>query len=247
MLCPGLQIRLPQACQRDDRAVGDRRSLLEAHPGRLVRHRAALPRADVLGVCPGLDAEDLVTDLELGDGGPDRLDHARQLAAKDRPLRPQEAVKMREKNGCGARQPQSDRLTVVAWMRTRISSSFGTGFSTSASRSTSGGPYRSWTTALIPPWRVDRQDDIAHLLPGLDVPGRLDDVLQRVAAVDHGKVLPRLDEALDKTDVLRLPVRQRERDPLVAHDRRPEREREIQQLVGRREDAARLQRRLQRR
>ena len=56
---------------------------------------------------------------------------------------------MREKNGCGVRQPQSERLTVVAWIRTRISSSFGTGLSTSASRRTSGGPYLSWTIALM--------------------------------------------------------------------------------------------------
>ena len=49
-------------------------------------------------------------------------------------------VKTREKNGCAARQPQSDRFTVVARTRISISSSFGTGFSTSASRSTSGGP-----------------------------------------------------------------------------------------------------------
>src|SRR5215207_6510922 len=52
-------------------------------------------------------------------------------------------------NGFALRQPQSDRLTVVEWILTRTSSSFGTGRSTSSSRRTSGGPYLSWTTALI--------------------------------------------------------------------------------------------------
>ena len=35
-----------------------------------------------------LDAEDAVADLELGDGGADRLDLAGQLDAEDPPLRP---------------------------------------------------------------------------------------------------------------------------------------------------------------
>ena len=55
----------------------------------------------------------------------------------------------REKKGCGFRQPQSDRVTVVAWTLTRTSSSFGVGRSTSSSRRTSGGPYLSWTTARM--------------------------------------------------------------------------------------------------
>ncbi len=52
-------------------------------------------------------------------------------------------VKYRVKNGFALRQPQSVRLTVVAWILTSTSSSFGTGRSTSSSRWTSGGPYRS--------------------------------------------------------------------------------------------------------
>jgi hypothetical protein len=52
-------------------------------------------------------------------------------------------VKKRVKNGSASRQPQSDRLTVVAWILTSTSSSLGTGRSTSASRRTSGGPYFS--------------------------------------------------------------------------------------------------------
>src|SRR5918996_1129250 len=47
------------------------------------------------------------------------------------------------------RSPQSVRVTVVAWTLMRTSSAPGTGASTSTSRSTSGDPYRSWTTALI--------------------------------------------------------------------------------------------------
>ena len=65
--------------------------------------------------------------------------------------RPQEAGEdAREERVRCARKPQSDRFTVVATIRMRISSSFGTGLSTSASRRTSGGPYLSWTTALMP-------------------------------------------------------------------------------------------------
>src|SRR6266508_4950679 len=43
----------------------------------------------------------------------------------------------------------SPRVMVETWTLTSTSSSFGTGRSTSATRSTSGGPYRSWTTALM--------------------------------------------------------------------------------------------------
>ena len=49
------------------RAVADRRRLLEAHGRRLVRQRAALADADVLGVrAVPAQAEDLVADGELG-------------------------------------------------------------------------------------------------------------------------------------------------------------------------------------
>src|SRR6186997_2121413 len=78
-------------------------------------------------------------------------------------------VKKREKNGSAARKPQSVRLTVVARTLTRTSSSFGFGRSISSTRRTSGGPYRSNTTAfidslpLVAAWRaVDR----AALAPG---------------------------------------------------------------------------------
>jgi hypothetical protein len=58
-------------------------------------------------------------------------------------------VKKRVMNSSADRSPQSVRVTVVAWILTRTSSSLGTGRSTSSSRRTSGGPYLSWTTALM--------------------------------------------------------------------------------------------------
>src|SRR5438876_778827 len=44
------------------------------------------------------------------------------------------------------------------------------------------------------PVAAHRQHDIAGLLPGFDIRGRLDHLLQRVATIDHRPVLPRLDE-----------------------------------------------------
>ena len=53
---------------------------------------AALSRAQTYSAwAPGLDAEDLVAGLERRDGRAHGLDHACELAAEDRPLRPQEA------------------------------------------------------------------------------------------------------------------------------------------------------------
>src|SRR5215213_3181994 len=66
-------------------------------------------------------------------------------------------VKNRLMNGFALRQPQSDRVTVVACTRTRTWSSFGTGRSTSSIRRTSGGPYLSWTTALMVPFVLARR------------------------------------------------------------------------------------------
>ncbi len=45
---------------------------------------------------------------------------------------------------------QSPDVTVVAWIRIRISPSFGVGFSTYRNSTTSGGPYRSYTIAFMP-------------------------------------------------------------------------------------------------
>ncbi len=51
-----------------------------------MRQRGALPHADELRVrAVAVDAEDLVTDRELGDGRADCLDHAGKLGAEDLP------------------------------------------------------------------------------------------------------------------------------------------------------------------
>jgi hypothetical protein len=56
----------------------------------------------------------------------------------------------------------SPRVTVDARTATSTSSSFGTGRATSATRSTSGGPYRSWTTDLILPFLSSLASAAAH-------------------------------------------------------------------------------------
>ena len=48
----------------------------------------------------------------------------------------------------------------------------------------------------------DGEDDVPCLLLRLDVRRRLDDVVQWVAPVDHGAVVPLLDELLEEEDVL---------------------------------------------
>src|SRR3990170_1258786 len=79
--------------------------------------------------------------------------------------------KKRQKNGWAARACVSVWVTVVARIRMRTSSSLGTGRSTSSTRRTSGGPYRSWTTAFMPslpslpdvprtPFATDRRGDV---------------------------------------------------------------------------------------
>src|SRR3990172_9560954 len=158
-------------------------------------------------------------------------------------------VKKRLRNISALRNPVSVRLTVVAWILTRTSSSLGTGRSTSSSRRTSGGPYLSWTTALMgftslrrhdqaswvclgPAVAADCQDDVSCLLPRLDIAVRLDHLLQRVAPVDDRSELPRLDELLEEEDVILVASSDRHLHPLVAdppgreqHDDRLEHER----------------------
>jgi hypothetical protein len=102
-----------------------------------VRDHAALADTDELGVRAYADAEDAVTDLELGDGCADGFDLAGELAADD----PESLL--RPANVSGPRKPVSVRFTDVAWTLTRTSFSFGSGRSTSSSRRTSGGPYLS--------------------------------------------------------------------------------------------------------
>jgi hypothetical protein len=49
---------------------------------------------------------------------------------------------------------------------------------------------------------ADTEHDVARLLAGLDVAGRLDDFVQLVHPVDHGPVLACVDELLDEDEVL---------------------------------------------
>ena len=76
---------------------------------------------------------------------------------------------MRRVNGYSVlRKPVSVRVTVEAWTLTSTSSSFGAGRSTSVTRRTSGGPYRSWTTALMrSPHRRRLAEDPAEAGAGL--------------------------------------------------------------------------------
>ena len=119
-------------------------------PSGLCASAPALWDADELRVRTPFDAEDLVTDRELAHGRrrlprPLRRAPCRGIRLFGR----RSPVNTRAKNGSAARKPQSDRVTVVEWTLTRTSCSFGTGRSTSSSRRTSGGPYESWTTALM--------------------------------------------------------------------------------------------------
>src|SRR3984893_7655503 len=75
----------------------------------------------------------------------------------------------------------SNRLTVVAWTLTRTSSSAATGRSTSSSRRTSGGPYLSYTMALIS-FGVEDLHAVGARRPAAWNPGgdhRHDDAAQR--------------------------------------------------------------------
>src|SRR5207248_6137937 len=73
----------------------DRRSLLEAHAGWLVRQRGTLPHADEFRVSaevPRTDTEDVVTDRKLADGCTNCFDLSSQLAAEDALPRSSEAT-----------------------------------------------------------------------------------------------------------------------------------------------------------
>src|SRR5450759_250252 len=87
------------------------------------------------------------------------------------------------------------------------------------------------------------QDDAAGLVLRFDVPGRLDNVLQRVAPIDDGPVLAGLDQLLEGEDVLLRVVRWYwEQDLLVSDPGGPQRQGEIpEQAIGRHVGAARLQ------
>src|SRR2546426_6016267 len=91
---PLLEICQSQTPQCVESSVADRRSLVEAHTGRLVRDSRALAHADELRVCPEPEPtcpEDVVTDRELVDGCADCFDLSRQLGAEDPLLRSADA------------------------------------------------------------------------------------------------------------------------------------------------------------
>src|SRR4029077_3157054 len=115
----------------------------------------------------------------------------------------------------------SNRLTVVAWTLTRTSSSAGTGRSTSSSRSSSGGPYLSYTTALIS-FGVQDLHDVGARRPAAWNPGsdhRHDDASQRyrnqlpgrkdVIEGERGNVAAEAAELVEEHPVQRDPCRYR--------------------------------------
>ena len=147
------QICLPQAPQRVESSVADRRSLLEAHPSRHVGDEAVLLHADELRVCPEPEpaaAEDVLTDRKLVDRCADGFDLSRQLVAEDALPRSAEAGDQAAEEHYGQTAPSvgfTRRAVRPGDCRgTDLDADLvlpGKGCSTSASRSTSGGPYRS--------------------------------------------------------------------------------------------------------
>src|SRR6266487_3617458 len=111
---------------------------------------------------------------------------------------------------------QSAGFTEAAWTRTSTPSSSSSGFATSCSSRTSGDPNVLRTIALTGLAAVDGQDDVPGLLLRFDVPGRFDDLLQRVGPIDDRPILPGFDELLQEEDVLLSVPRYPERHLLVA-------------------------------
>jgi hypothetical protein len=83
--CPARRAGPPECAERGERAVADRRGVLETRRGRLVRDEAVFGYPDELRVRAERrdEAEDLVADREAGDGCPDGFDGSGQLAAED--------------------------------------------------------------------------------------------------------------------------------------------------------------------
>src|SRR5713226_4675979 len=98
------------------------------------------------------------------------------------------------------------------------------------------------TAHSCPAVAADCQDDVPGLLLRFHVPGRLDHVLQGVAPIDDGPVLPSLDELLEEEDVLlRVSRWYWEQHFLVSDPRGPQRQHEILEPVGCQVAAAQLQ------
>src|ERR687888_647234 len=140
---PAADLGLPDHREGVVRALAAGGRLLVRQARRHGRERVVLGDRQVLGVRaepqPG-EPEHPVADLERRDARADRLDPPRVLVAEDRQPWPGEPVKNRTTKGLTASHPQSVRLTVVAWTLTSSSPSPGAGLSTSAIRTTSGGP-----------------------------------------------------------------------------------------------------------
>ncbi len=91
---------------------------------------------------------------------------------------------------------------------------------------------------------LDADHDVADLLPGLDIPVGLDDLLELVPPVDDGLELPGLDDSLDVGQPTRVAPREGEHDLLAAEQRGDERQHRVLGQgaeVGREVDPARLQ------
>ncbi len=100
------RVGLLQARQRDARPVTDGRGLLVAHGRRLVRKRAALSNADVLGVrAVPPHAEDVVADRELRHRAADCDDDACELHAGCPVPRPQHAGEEAREERLGGAEP----------------------------------------------------------------------------------------------------------------------------------------------
>src|SRR5664280_3622304 len=94
--------------------------------------------------------------------------------------------------------------------------------------------------------RHHSDDDVADLLPGLDIPVGLDDLLERVAPVDQGAEPPGRDAFAQVLDDLLVLDRRREHDPPTTGQPRHHRQDGVlgpRSEVGRQVQAARLQQR----
>src|SRR5260370_36312574 len=80
---------------------------------------------------------------------------------------------------------------------------------------------------------ADCQDDITRLLLRLDVPRRVNHLLQWITPVDDRPVLPGLHQLLEEEDVLLRVVRgYREHHPLVPDPRGPQGQDQVLPAVG---------------
>ena len=87
----------------------------------------------------------------------------------------------------------------------------------------------------------DRQDHVPRLLLRFHIPGRLDHVLELIAAIDDRAIFPSLDELLEEEDVLlRVARRALEHHLLVSEPRCPHRKEEIPEPIRRQVDAGRF-------